>query len=160
MRFPSHLFFLPPRRRSPHIMTNSPPTVLTFEDFRHPNRRNDREARNFANLDLSRTSTLTNNTPDHSRSNSTTRGGTLSRTSSMDRSKQRLNSISTLTHTARYTHRFLSQELAVSYMGAPVLICFFTSGLIDSVAFNSWNCFVGMQTGTSGHLHSLGGGSC
>ena len=28
-----------------------------------------------------------------------------------------------------------------------LVILFFTSGLIDSVAFNSWSCFVGMQTG-------------
>ena len=27
--------------------------------------------------------------------------------------------------------------------------CFFTSGMIDAVAFNSWNCFVGMQTGNT-----------
>jgi hypothetical protein len=48
---------------------------------------------------------------------------------------------------SRHTHRFLSHELDASWMGAIVVTCFFTSGLIDSVAFNTWNCFVGMQTG-------------
>lgn len=45
------------------------------------------------------------------------------------------------------THKYLGQELDIQGMGLVILICFFTSGLIDSVAFNSWNCFVGMQTG-------------
>lgn len=48
---------------------------------------------------------------------------------------------------AKHTHRYLSHELDEHFMGLVVLICFFTSGLVDSVAFNSWNCFVGMQTG-------------
>lgn len=50
---------------------------------------------------------------------------------------------------SRHTHRFLSHELDASWMGGIVIICFFTSGLIDSVAFNTWNCFVGMQTGSA-----------
>ena len=48
---------------------------------------------------------------------------------------------------ARTTHRFLSHELDSSWMGLVIVICFFTSGIIDSVAFNTWNCFVAMQTG-------------
>jgi hypothetical protein len=48
---------------------------------------------------------------------------------------------------AQTTGRFLSHELDTAWMGAVIVTCFFTSGLIDSVAFNSWNCFVGMQTG-------------
>lgn len=48
---------------------------------------------------------------------------------------------------AQTTHRFFYHELESSWMGIVIIVCFFTSGLIDSVAFNSWNCFVGMQTG-------------
>lgn len=43
--------------------------------------------------------------------------------------------------------RYAMHELDIAWMGAIIIICFFTSGLIDAVAFNSWNCFVGMQTG-------------
>lgn len=41
-------------------------------------------------------------------------------------------------------------ELDLAYMGCVVITCFLTSGLIDAVAFNSWNCFVRMQTGMTG----------
>jgi len=30
-----------------------------------------------------------------------------------------------------------------------LLGCFLTTGMVDSVAFNTWNCFVGMQTGNT-----------
>lgn len=30
-----------------------------------------------------------------------------------------------------------------------LLACFFTTGMVDAIAFNTWNCFVGMQTGWS-----------
>lgn len=43
--------------------------------------------------------------------------------------------------------RYTNDELDMAWMGGVVTTCFFTSGLIDAVAFNSWNCFVGMQTG-------------
>ena len=33
------------------------------------------------------------------------------------------------------------------YMSAIPIVSFFISGLIDAVAFNTWGCFVGMQTG-------------
>jgi hypothetical protein len=49
---------------------------------------------------------------------------------------------------AQSTHRYLSQELHPAGMTFILIACFFISGLIDSVAFNTWNCFVGMQTGT------------
>lgn len=42
---------------------------------------------------------------------------------------------------------YLDQELDAKWMGGVIIACFFTSGMIDAVAFNSWNCFVGMQTG-------------
>lgn len=44
---------------------------------------------------------------------------------------------------------YSTQELDIAYMGNVIIACFFTSGLIDAVAFNSWNCFVGMQTGNT-----------
>jgi hypothetical protein len=44
--------------------------------------------------------------------------------------------------------RYFNRELDVAYMSIVIILCFFISGLIDSVAFNSWNCFVDMQTGT------------
>ncbi|KAK5064993.1 hypothetical protein LTR84_000828 [Exophiala bonariae] len=47
------------------------------------------------------------------------------------------------------SQRYLYQDLDTSYMGLVVIVCFFISGLIDSVAFNSWNCFVQMQTGNT-----------
>ena len=50
---------------------------------------------------------------------------------------------------AQTARRFFYHELDSAWMGAVIITCFFTSGLIDSVAFNSWNCFVGMQTGES-----------
>ncbi|RMD40779.1 hypothetical protein DV735_g4322, partial [Chaetothyriales sp. CBS 134920] len=46
-------------------------------------------------------------------------------------------------------HLFFKQELDITYMGLVMVMCFFISGLIDSVAFNSWSCFVGMQTGNT-----------
>ncbi|KAK4944349.1 hypothetical protein LTR10_016235 [Elasticomyces elasticus] len=30
-----------------------------------------------------------------------------------------------------------------------LLGCFYTTGMVDAVAFNTWNCFVGMQTGNT-----------
>lgn len=45
------------------------------------------------------------------------------------------------------TSRYINHELDLAYMGCVIITCFFTSGLIDAVAFNSWSCFVGMQTG-------------
>jgi len=45
---------------------------------------------------------------------------------------------------------YTNDELDLAYMGCVVITCFLTSGLIDAVAFNSWNCFVRMQTGMTG----------
>jgi len=30
-----------------------------------------------------------------------------------------------------------------------LLGCFYTTGMVDAIAFNTWSCFVGMQTGWS-----------
>ena len=42
---------------------------------------------------------------------------------------------------------YLNQDVAGAHTSVYLLLSFFTSGLIDSVAFNAWSCFVGMQTG-------------
>jgi len=42
---------------------------------------------------------------------------------------------------------YFNQEFAEAHTSIYLLVSFFTSGLIDSVAFNAWSCFVGMQTG-------------
>lgn len=39
------------------------------------------------------------------------------------------------------------QPLTKKYTNYILIVLFFSSGLIDSVAFNAWSCFVGMQTG-------------
>ena len=54
-----------------------------------------------------------------------------------------------MARTAEISRRYLFQELESSYMTLTLIICFFISGLVDSVAFNSWNCFVNMQSGKS-----------
>lgn len=87
-----------------------------------------------------------NNTPSGSRSPSPVRKKAPSRSPTplpeqvdlkVTDSKQRLIAVSS----------HCDQELALAWMGSIVITCFFTSGLIDAVAFNSWSCFVGMQTG-------------
>jgi hypothetical protein len=40
-------------------------------------------------------------------------------------------------------------------MSVVLVTLFFISGLVDSVAFNSWNCFVNMQTGKPSHSAHL-----
>lgn len=71
-----------------------------------------------------------------------------SRNSSVDRSKRgNVGDIDVSTAKMQKTRQYLETELDPRWMGSVIIVCFFTSGLIDSVAFNSWNCFVGMQTG-------------
>jgi Protein of unknown function (DUF1275) len=48
---------------------------------------------------------------------------------------------------------YFSQEIDGAHTSIYLLVSFFTSGLIDSVAFNAWSCFVGMQTGTTDGLY-------
>lgn len=130
--------------------SQSPAIMLTFADFNRPDR-SGRQARDngleVLGDPLSRTSTLTNNSPNPTRrsSRSRSRSRPNSRSSSMERLKHRR--LSLMSDQVKDTHKYLGQELDIHCMGAVILICFFTSGLIDSVAFNSWNCFVGMQTG-------------
>ncbi|KIY03640.1 uncharacterized protein Z520_00331 [Fonsecaea multimorphosa CBS 102226] len=54
-----------------------------------------------------------------------------------------------LTRTADASQRYLFQELDSSYMSLVLVICFLISGLIDSVALNTWSCFVNIQTGNT-----------
>ncbi len=105
--------------------------------------------RSASNVDLQKFNSAAptlNNTPNVSRSPSPIRKNVSSRSptpspkqtdiEAMD-SKARLNAVS----------RYTNHELDMAWMGGVIITCFFTSGLIDAVAFNSWNCFVGMQTG-------------
>jgi uncharacterized membrane protein YoaK (UPF0700 family) len=67
------------------------------------------------------------------------------------RTSRTLPEISTMTDQKRsVVTSYLTAELKHnSYMTAIPIICFFISGLVDAVAFNTWGCFVGMQTGKS-----------
>jgi hypothetical protein len=58
-----------------------------------------------------------------------------------------MNQVEKMARTAELSQRYLFQELDSSFMSLVLVICFFISGLVDSVAFNSWNCFVNMQSG-------------
>ena len=39
------------------------------------------------------------------------------------------------------------QEIGQEWVDTVMILCCFLSGLVDSVAYNSWGCFVSMQTG-------------
>jgi uncharacterized membrane protein YoaK (UPF0700 family) len=52
-------------------------------------------------------------------------------------------------HLTTRTRRYFNHELHSPYTSLILIICFFTSGLVDSVAFNVFSCFVGMQTGNT-----------
>ncbi|KAF7502708.1 hypothetical protein GJ744_005247 [Endocarpon pusillum] len=57
-----------------------------------------------------------------------------------------------MTSSIRSASRFMehfNEEVAGAHTSLYLLASFFTSGLIDSVAFNAWSCFVGMQTGNT-----------
>jgi len=73
-----------------------------------------------------------------------------SRETSVDREKMTAKAFTPPSprHGLRRTKDYFYDELVTSWSSSIIIVCFFTSGLIDSVAFNSWNCFVGMQTGT------------
>ncbi|KAK5193453.1 hypothetical protein LTR99_007005 [Exophiala xenobiotica] len=78
--------------------------------------------------------------------------GSSSRAGSLDRQKKRANmGYAEGNHRRRQgtIQKYLNHELSLSYMSLVITICFFISGLVDSVAFNSWNCFVNMQTGNT-----------
>ncbi|KAL6712032.1 hypothetical protein ACN47E_003075 [Coniothyrium glycines] len=49
----------------------------------------------------------------------------------------------------RSIRQYLSADLDTKWADVPLLACFFCSGLIDSMAFNMYGCFVSMQTGNT-----------
>ncbi len=70
--------------------------------------------------------------------------------SSTDRQKREpMEKMEKISRTAEISRNYLLQELDSSYMSVVLVTLFFISGLVDSVAFNSWNCFVNMQSGKS-----------
>jgi uncharacterized membrane protein YoaK (UPF0700 family) len=70
-----------------------------------------------------------------------------SRHSSIMRSQEKITY--TTKRSAKQVHRYFNHELRTPFTSIILIICFFTSGLIDSVAFNVFSCFVGMQTGNT-----------
>lgn len=111
-----------------------------------------------SSVDLSKFNSATatlNNTPNMSRSSSPTRNKIRERSPTPSPKQEDLEAMDDRLnqHAARLT-TYSKQELDIAYMGNVIILCFFTSGLIDAVAFNSWNCFVGMQTGKSTYHQS------
>jgi hypothetical protein len=43
----------------------------------------------------------------------------------------------------------LTSDIDTRWADTILLACFFTTGMVDSIAFNTWSCFVGMQTGNT-----------
>ncbi|KIW10619.1 hypothetical protein PV08_11583 [Exophiala spinifera] len=73
-----------------------------------------------------------------------------SRTASVDRQKRAImGHVDGPFRQNGVIHRYSYHELDATYMSFVIIVCFFISGLVDSVAFNSWNCFVNMQTGNT-----------
>ncbi|OCK85664.1 hypothetical protein K432DRAFT_377436 [Lepidopterella palustris CBS 459.81] len=48
-----------------------------------------------------------------------------------------------------FSKRYLTETVNPTRGDIPLLICCFTTGLLDSAAFNNWGVFVGMQTGNT-----------
>lgn len=71
-----------------------------------------------------------------------------SQSSSLSHGKEGRNGdmIAVPTHPLNSMDHF-NDEIAGAHTSIYLLISFFNSGLVDSVVFNSWSCFVGMQTG-------------
>lgn len=71
-----------------------------------------------------------------------------SRTASLERQKRaNMGQVDDAFRANGVIHRYSCHELDATYMSFVIMVCFFVSGMIDSVAFNSWSCFVNMQTG-------------
>ena len=45
--------------------------------------------------------------------------------------------------------RYWDEDVDPKWADLLLILCFFTSGVVDSVAFNVWSCFASMQTGIS-----------
>lgn len=50
---------------------------------------------------------------------------------------------------------YMVAQIDTKWADGLLLLCFFCSGLVDSMAFNMYGCFVSMQTGTDGDYFSL-----
>lgn len=143
--FPTHLTF-PQLLNVPHSLMKQPapimPSAVSFVDIESQAG----VTRSMSNVDLEKFNSAAptlNNTPTSSRSPSPSRKANMEPLQS--RSEEKISTATT----------YAMHELDIAWMGAVIIICFFTSGLIDAVAFNSWNCFVGMQTGAWGSLRML-----
>lgn len=49
----------------------------------------------------------------------------------------------------RFSWAGLKRDITKDHTDIPIIACCFASGLCDSSAFNAWNTFVSMQTGTA-----------
>ena len=47
------------------------------------------------------------------------------------------------------TQTYFGEEISTGWGDAVLILMCFTTGLLDSAAFNVWNCFVSMQTGNT-----------
>ncbi|OCL05381.1 hypothetical protein AOQ84DRAFT_299033 [Glonium stellatum] len=48
-----------------------------------------------------------------------------------------------------FSRRYLFEHVDQRHGDIPLFVCCFTTGLLDSVSFNNWGVFVGMQTGNT-----------
>lgn len=46
-----------------------------------------------------------------------------------------------------FSKAFLTQRVTPKYADLGLLVCALATGVVDSVAFENWGVFVGMQTG-------------
>jgi uncharacterized membrane protein YoaK (UPF0700 family) len=72
-----------------------------------------------------------------------------SRSSSIMKSQNQEKTTYKTKKRAKQVRRYLNHELRSSYTSLILVVCFFTSGLVDSVSFDVFSCFVGMQTGNT-----------
>lgn len=47
------------------------------------------------------------------------------------------------------TQKFMAQDVHEDWADMILIILSFISGMVDSAVFNTWSCFVSMQTGMS-----------
>lgn len=129
--------------------------AVTFLDV-HRNSSQGTNHNPTSNFDLSKyhsAAPTLNNTPSASRQSSPSRNKVKERIPTPSPTRGDIEAMdSRFSKEASRLSNYSSQELDIAYMGNIIIACFFTSGLIDAVSFNSWNCFVGMQTGKPSYL--------
>ncbi len=59
-------------------------------------------------------------------------------------------------HRRKTVGGYVADELDHRCMSLMIVFCFFVSGLIDSVSFNTWSVFVNMQTGNGQSEYQIG----